>query len=244
MSPPEFRRSSARDRGDDPPRRAASSVGATASPRSQATASSGSNGTVPRQRQIPRSIVASTRRTAARTVVAAGAVVAAHVLDVAEHAVRRLGAAPRSTRDTTPRDTSDGIVTRTKRRRRAEELGVLGRPLGSGRQVDEQEVERAPADPGEQVAERRELARRAPHVGVAARDAVEIERLRFGHERAHRDDADPARASSAGRGRARRERRDVARTPPRRACVGPFRSASRIATARPAGDERLARAAW
>ena len=74
---------------------------------------------------------------------------------------------------------------------RLEEIGVLDGPLGAGRQVEQQQVELAPLEGPEDLAEERELPRGAPRVRFAVRRALELERLRLRDHRAHREDPDP-----------------------------------------------------
>ncbi len=99
-------------------------------------------------------------------------------------------------RATTPRATSDGIVTRRKEPRPAlrgegsEEVGVLDGALGAWRQIEQQQIERPPLERPEDLTEQRELPRGAPRVRLSLRGALEIERLRLRDQRAHREDAD------------------------------------------------------
>ena len=51
-------------------------------------------------------------------------------------------------------------------------------------------TERSPLERPEDLAEERELPGGAPSMGLSARGALELERLRLGDERAHRKDTD------------------------------------------------------
>ena len=68
--------------------------------------------------------------------------------------------------------------------------GVLDRPLGSRRQIEHQQIECAPLEGPEDLAEESELPRGAPRLGLSLRRALELERLRLRDERAHREDPD------------------------------------------------------
>ena len=96
-------------------------------------------------------------------------------------------------RATTPRDSSDGIVTSTKAVSASEELGVLRRALHARRQIDEEKVELAPGDAGEQVAEQaRTRASRATRRSRRGRRCRTRAARGSGTSSAHRHHADPA----------------------------------------------------
>ena len=122
--------------------------------------------------------------------VAVAAVVAAHVLDVPEEAIGSLRQGGHRARDDAARHLGRNRHEQ-ERGPRPEEIGVLDGPLGSGRQVEQQQVERAPLEGPEDLAEERELPRGAPRVRFAVRRALELERLRLRDHRAHREDPDP-----------------------------------------------------
>ena len=67
-------------------------------------------------------------------------------------------------RATTPRDTSDGIVTSTNEVRGPEEIGVLDGPLGARREIEHQEIELSPLEGPEDLAEERRTPVVARHV--------------------------------------------------------------------------------
>ena len=122
--------------------------------------------------------------------VAVAAVVAAHVLDVAEEAVGALRQRRHRARDHATRHLGRDRHQH-ERRPRPEIIGVLDGPLGSRRQIEHQQIERTPLEGPEDLAEERELPRGAPRVRLAVRRALELEGRRLRDERAHREDADP-----------------------------------------------------
>ena len=161
-------------------------------PRSQCRASSGSNGTVPRQGiSRPEGSGEIKERLDG---VAVAAVVAAHVLDVAEDAIGSLRQRCHRARDHAPRHLGRD---RHEQERGCpdvegpEKISVLDGPLGSRRQIEHQQIERSPLEGPEDLAEERELPRGAPRMGLSVRRALELERLRLRDHRAHREDRDP-----------------------------------------------------
>ena len=130
--------------------------------------------------------------------VAVAAVVAAHVLDVAEDAVRSLRQSRHRARDHAACDLGRNRHQQ-ERGPRAEKIGVLDGPLGARRQIEHQQIEGSPLERTEDLAEERELPGGAPRMGLAARRALEFERLRLRDQRAHREDPDPARSSAGAR---------------------------------------------
>ena len=119
------------------------------------------------------------------------AVVAAHVLDVTEHAIgpalSRVEGSLRQSRHR-PRDDASGHLGRDRheeeRRPRPQKLGVLDGPLGSRRQIEHQQIERAPL-------ERRRESRRGGQTpswratyGTRRAPRSQLERLRLRDRRA------------------------------------------------------------
>src|SRR5262245_33990893 len=126
--------------------------------------------------------------------VAVAAVVAAHVLDVAEGAI----VPPRQRGDRAGDHASSHLGRDRHEEERgscAEKVGVLNGPLGSRRQIEHQQIERAPLERSENLREERELPPGAPRVRLALRRALELERFRLRDQRAHRKDSDPVRRS-------------------------------------------------
>ena len=165
-------------------------------PRSQCRASSGSNGTVPRQGISRPEGCLRSRDKERLDGVAVAAVVAAHVLDVTEEAIGSLRQRGHRARDHAPRHLGRDRHEQ-ERGPRPEKIGVLDGPLGSRRQIEHQQIERSPLEGPEDLAEESELPRGAPRVGLSVRRALELERLRLRDQRAHREDR-RSRSWSAG----------------------------------------------
>jgi hypothetical protein len=75
---------------------------------------------------------------------------------------------------------------------------VLDRPVGSRRQIDEQQIQGSPLERAEDLPEQRELAGRTPRMRFFAGGAFEFEGLRFGDDGTHREDADARRGARKG----------------------------------------------
>ena len=146
-------------------------------------------------------------------------------------------------RATTPRATSEGIVTsRNEVRDPRKSAYWTVRSAPGGRSNISRSS--APHSKAPRISlEQSELPRGAPRVGLALRRALELERLRLRDHRAHREDPDPVLRP--------RERDLVAAagagtnsdpwTPAMRACEGPLKSASRIAIRSPRARRAPAR---
>ena len=104
--------------------------------------------------------------------VAVAAVVAAHVLDVTEDAMGSLRQRRHGARDHAPGDL--GRDRHQQERRPGPEIvGVLDGPLGSRRQIEQQQIERSPLKGPKDLAEERELLRGAPRMRLPVRRALD-----------------------------------------------------------------------
>ena len=64
-------------------------------------------------------------------------------------------------------------------------VGVLDGALGPRWQIEHQQIEFSPVERAKNFAEKRELPGGPPCVGLAARRALEVQRLRLGDQRSH-----------------------------------------------------------
>ena len=94
-------------------------------------------------------------------------------------------------RATTPRDTSEGIVTSRNEVRGPRKSAYCTVRSAPGGRSNISRIERSPLEGPQDLAEESELPRGAPRLRLSLRDALELERLRLRNQRAHREDPDP-----------------------------------------------------
>ena len=105
--------------------------------------------------------------------------------------------APRSrarvmARRTTRWETSEGMVTTTAPVRPGQEIEESREPIGPRREIDQEQVERAPRGVGQELAEGRPLHRAAPRMSLGlGRRLPHDGRVVTGQEQVHRQDPDP-----------------------------------------------------
>ena len=96
-------------------------------------------------------------------------------------------------RATTPRATSEGIVTSRNDVRGPRKSAYWTVRSAPGGRFEHQQIERSPFEGPEDLAEESELSRGAPRMGLSVRRALELEGLRLRDHRTHREDPDPVR---------------------------------------------------